>query len=193
MNHTQISTNTRLETKRTVLRYPKLEDAPAIFSVVASPQFPEQLPLNEMDTLPKIETWLKRLGEFWKENRVYSWIMEDCSLGNLLGQVTLSRIEGDNMWALAFWTHPEHWGKGYATEGAERVLSFGFEELGAKKIWAAAGIWNQGSIHVLKKLGMKYLGDNPEGYYSKGKPIPTHEYEIARESWNPLEEAECNE
>lgn len=112
--------------------------------------------------------------------------MEDGDSSQLLGQVTLSKIEGDNKWALAFWTHPAYWGQGYATEGTERLLSFGFKELGAKTIWAAAGTWNRGSNRVLVKLGMTYLGDNPQGHFSKGEPIPTHEYEISRKSWENI-------
>ena len=115
--------------------------------------------------------------------------MEEYDSNQLFGQVTLSKIEGKHKWALAFWTHPNHWGKGYATEGAERILKFGFEELRANVIWAAAGTWNLGSNRVLKKLGMAYLGDNPQGYYSKGKPISTHEYEISKATWKKLNKA----
>ena len=186
MSSARISTDTKLKTERMHLRYPKLEDSHAIFSVVSSAEFPEQLPLKEMDSLQKIEIWLFRLIELWKEGRVYTWIMVDRDTNQLLGQVTLSKIEGDHKWALAFWTNPDQWGKGYATEGTERILKFGFEELGAKTIWAAAGIWNKGSNRVLEKLGLKYIGDNPKGYYSKGKPIPTHEYVISREHWETI-------
>ena len=186
MESARTSTRKALKTKRILLRYPMLQDAPVIFSVVSSPEFPEQLPLKEMDSLNKIEFWLKRLYELRIEGQVYSWIIEDINTRNLLGQVTLSKIEGDNRWALAFWTHPAHWGKGYATEGAERVLSFGFEELGAKTIWAAAGIWNVGSCRVLEKLGLRYTGENPQGYYSKGELIATREYEISLTSWENM-------
>jgi ribosomal-protein-alanine N-acetyltransferase len=186
MGNVQISRDKIITSKQMLLRHPKLSDAVEIFSVVSSPKFPEQLPLKEMDSLDKIETWLKRLIELWDEGGVYSWIMEKQVTNQLLGQVTLSKIEGDHRWALAFWTHPDHWGKGHATEGAERILKFGFEELGAKTIWAAAGTWNVGSNRVLEKLGMKYIGDNPKGYFSKGEPIPTHEYEISRENWETL-------
>ena len=179
----KVAIDTILTSERLTLRPQKAEDASTIFSVVGSPEFPEQLPLKEMDSPHKIETWLQRLAELWEEGQVYSWIMEERDSGQLLGQVTLSKIEGDNKWALAFWTHPHHWGKGYATEGAERIVKFGFEELGAKTIWAVAGKWNLGSNRVLEKLGMTYLGDNPQGYYSKEEPISTHEYEISRETW----------
>ena len=190
MRNNHISIDTKLTSKRLLLRLPKPADAPFIFTVVRSSEFPEQLPLKEMDALSKIEAWLKRLIELWKDGQVYSWIMEERDSGQLLGQVTLSKIEGDNKWALAFWSHPKYWGKGFASEGANRVIKFGFEELGAKTIWAAAGKWNLGSNRVLEKIGMTYIGDNPEGYFSKGEPIPTHEYEISKTIWGKLNRAD---
>ncbi|NIN68021.1 MAG: GNAT family N-acetyltransferase, partial [Anaerolineae bacterium] len=67
-------------------------------------------------------------------------------------------------WALAYWTHPERWGEGYATEGAQCVIKFGFERLGAASIWAGAAEWNHASNRVLEKLGMVHMSDNPQGY-----------------------------
>jgi ribosomal-protein-alanine N-acetyltransferase len=174
---------TILKTKRLFLRYPKLDDAAQIFFAVKSPQFPEQLPLQEMSTEKEIKDWLRRLQERWKTGQVFSWIVEDRGSRNILGQMTLSKLEGDNLWAMAFWIHPDHWSKGYATEGAERLLAFGFEEIGAEKIWAGAGEWNIGSCRVLEKIGMSFIGNNSKGYYSKGEPIATQEYEITRKHW----------
>ena len=172
-----------LASKRLLFRYPEISDASFIFTVVKSPQFPDQLPLKELITEGEAKNWVKRLQEGWASAEVFSWIVEDSESGDIVGQMTLSKMEGDNMWALAFWTHPDHWGKGYATEGAARILAFGFEVIGAKKIWAGAGEWNKGSCQVLEKIGMKYTGTNPRGYYSTGQPIKTREYEISREKW----------
>ena len=183
MKDVNISIDTILKTKRLILRYPKLNDAAEIFSVVISPQFPEQLPLKEMNSVSEIEEWLRRLQENWATGQGFSWVVEDRYSGKMLGQVTLSKVEGENVWAMAFWIHPDYWGKGYATEGAERLLAFCFEEIGAKKIWAGAGEWNKGSIRVLEKIGMKYKGDNPKGYYSGGELIATRDYEISRVRW----------
>ena len=175
-----IPTDTTLKTERMILRYPKHSDAERIFASIQSPKFPEQLPLKEIAALSEVETWIKALQQGWSKNRVFSWVMEAQKTGEFLGQVTLAKKEENDTWALAFWTAPEHWGAGYATEGAERILRFGFEDLGAKKIWAGAGVWNIGSCRVLEKLGMNYIGNNPKGYYAKGKPIETREYEISR-------------
>ncbi len=174
--------DTVLKTRRLTLRYPRLDDAPAIFSAVRSPQFPERVPLKEMGTVGEFEGWLRSLQEDWSLGRRYSWILEDADSGQVVGQVALTAM-GDDIWAMAFWTHPDCWGEGYATEGAGRVLAFGFQELGAAKIWAGAGTWNKGSIRVLEKLGLEYIGDDPEGYYSWGRPIATQEYAISRERW----------
>jgi len=185
-----IPVDTILKTKRLKLRYPKPDDATEILSVVQSPQFPDQLPLKELKTVSEIENWLKRLQDHWAKGRVFSWIVDDLDTGKILGQVTLSKTEGDNRWAMAFWTHPNHWGKGYATEGAERVLAFGFEEVGAKNIWAGAGEWNKRSYRVLEKLGMRYTGNNSQGYYSKGMSITTLEYEISKKGWRKGRESQ---
>ena len=50
------------------------------------------------------------------------------------------------------------WGKGYATEAAERILQYGFEDLRLDKIVAVAYPENEASINVMKKLGMSHVG-----------------------------------
>ena len=185
MKSISVPTDTVLRTTRLRLRYPRLEDAQAIFSAVRSPQFPDRVPLKEMGAVGEVAEWLRSLQEGWTDGRRFSWILEERGSGQLVGQAALSAV-GDAVWAMAFWTHPECWGRGYATEGAGRVLAFGFQKLGAEKIWAGAGTWNQGSIRVLEKLGMEYTGDNPKGYISWGQPMATEEYAISRERWQRI-------
>ena len=50
----------------------------------------------------------------------------------------------------------EHWGKGYATEGARAALAFGFESLGLQEIVAMTTPANARSRHVMEKLGMTH-------------------------------------
>ena len=44
-----------------------------------------------------------------------------------------------------------------ATEGAKRCITYGFSELGIKKIVAVAPKINEPSIHVMKKIGMRMV------------------------------------
>ncbi len=50
--------------------------------------------------------------------------------------------------------HKDYWNKGYATEAARKILSFGFENLQLHRIEAGCAIENIGSISVLEKIGM---------------------------------------
>jgi RimJ/RimL family protein N-acetyltransferase len=55
-------------------------------------------------------------------------------------------------WRLAF----EHWGRGYATEGARAALKSGFEELGLDEIVSFTVPENVRSRHVMEKIGMTH-------------------------------------
>jgi len=58
----------------------------------------------------------------------------------------------------------EHWGKGFATEGARACLAHAFEVLGLKEIYSVASMGNIPSIRVMQKIGMTYAGqvDHPQ-------------------------------
>jgi RimJ/RimL family protein N-acetyltransferase len=47
------------------------------------------------------------------------------------------------------------WGKGYATEGSQALLSKAFTELGVRLVWAETMWVNQASRHVMDKLEMR--------------------------------------
>jgi RimJ/RimL family protein N-acetyltransferase len=55
-------------------------------------------------------------------------------------------------WRLAF----DHWGHGYAQEGARAVLAFGFEKLGLNEIVSFTSVNNLRSRHVMERIGMAY-------------------------------------
>lgn len=174
--------DTVLKTGRLLLRHTRVGDAPAVFAAVQSPRFPDRVPLKEMSTVAEFEEWFRELQEDWVNGRAFLWILEDRDSDQVRGQVMLSAA-GDHVWTMAFWIHPDDWGKGYATEAAERLLAYGFDELGAEEIRAGAGEWNERSIRVLEKLHMEHTGDDPKGYTSWGLPIATKEYAICRERW----------
>ena len=60
-------------------------------------------------------------------------------------------------WRLAF----EHWGHGYATQGAKAVLEYGFNHAGLKEIVSFTLPANKRSIAVMEKIGiMRHVADD---------------------------------
>ena len=59
---------------------------------------------------------------------------------------------------IAFFLHPDHWGRGHATEVARTLLDFGFTTLGFHRITGTCDPRNAASARVLGKMGMQYEG-----------------------------------
>jgi RimJ/RimL family protein N-acetyltransferase len=72
---------------------------------------------------------------------------------------------------LGYRLRPETWGKGYATEGAAALLLDAFSRPGITRVYAHSLLDNPGSIKVMEKIGMTYVG--PWSY----RGLPGAEYE----------------
>jgi RimJ/RimL family protein N-acetyltransferase len=86
-------------------------------------------------------------------------------------------------WRLA----PEFWGKGYVTEAAERLLDFGFTDLGSDEIISFA-VWNnERSLAVMRRIGMTAEPDSDfdhPGVPDSRVELMRHAfYRLAREDW----------
>jgi len=85
-------------------------------------------------------------------------------------------------WRLAF----NHWGKGYATEGALAALKYGYETLGLEEIVSFTAVANQRSRHVMEKIGMHH---RPEDDFDHPKlaeehPLRKHVlYRLEKSEW----------
>lgn len=165
-----------LETTRCILRYPLTDDSLRLLSAFTSDDFPKYVPLGQIDSIEQVDDWIKGAQARWAKGQGYTWTVERKSDSIVVGQVTLVQLGIGSTWSLAFWTHPDCWGQGYATEIASCAIDYAFRELSASRVWAATAKWNEASLRVLQKLGMKYLRDNNEGYRIDDEPIPTKEF-----------------
>jgi RimJ/RimL family protein N-acetyltransferase len=55
--------------------------------------------------------------------------------------------------------HPDHWGRGYATEAARGAIGYAFDTLGLDEVAAATLPDNARSRAVMERLGMTFAGD----------------------------------
>ena len=176
-----------IRTSRCRLRCPQADDAERLLSAFTSPNFPKDLPLGRLSTIEQVHRWTKGCRSRWESGSGYTWTAEKQEDSLIVGQVTVIQMADKISWALAFWTHPDVWGQGYATEMVVAAVDFSFEMLGAERIWAGASHWNMASRRVLVKIGMTYVGDNPEGYEVDNQPVPVQEYELQRTKWLAIE------
>ena len=71
-------------------------------------------------------------------------------------------VHGVDFTSVGFVLADQAWGRGIAAEIGEAQLAFGFEQLNCDRLLGLADPKNGPSIHILKKLGMRYLKDITE-------------------------------
>ncbi len=78
---------------------------------------------------------------------------------------------------------PQQWGKGYATEAAQAIVAFGFDELLLHRIWAECVADNVGSARVLEKLGMRREAQLREHQFYRDRWWDTLIYAVLDREW----------
>ena len=76
--------------------------------------------------------------------------------GETVGDFSLWRRSAEHRQGeIGFVTHPDHQGRGYATEASRALLRLGFEVLGLHRIVASCDARNVASARVMERLGMR--------------------------------------
>jgi RimJ/RimL family protein N-acetyltransferase len=144
-----------LRTERLTLRMFREADFEQYAKLCADPEVVRYL--GEGKTLSRAEAWrqMAMLIGHWQLRGYGPWAVEETSSGNLVGRIGFFNPEGwpgfEAGWVLA----REHWGKGYAIEGARRALDYAFSEMGREHVISLIHPENLGSIKVAERLGEK--------------------------------------
>lgn len=163
---------TTIETARLRLRTPTLDDAVELAGIYGDPEVMRFIgagtPLSPDQTARAVETMLQR----WQVDGFGLLSVERGEDGRLLGEIGLlawdpaqwstgSRSEiGESAEIEIGWTLArEHWGLGYATEGATAVRDWALGELGLERLISLIYPDNTSSIRVAEKLGERYERD----------------------------------
>ena len=168
-----------LLTDRLRLRVISLSDLDLVWSASQFKGFNDGMvwdpPANKDELIPITR---KNLLE-WSEGISFVFTIELIESDKPVGRIAIRRDDKPLTWNIGFWVHPTQQGRGYATESAQAILSFGFDELNASVITTAHAVWNTPSKRVIEKLGFKFINENPNGFMKAGKAVPEFCYEMA--------------
>lgn len=87
---------------------------------------------------------------------------------------------------LGYWIGVPFWGNGYATEAAQAVVRYGFEQLKLNRIFASHFKGNLASGCVLRKLGMRHEGCIREAVLKWGEFVDLELYATLREEFSAI-------
>ncbi len=104
--------------------------------------------------------------------------------GRLIGNCGLRKENPESQVAdIGYELSPDYWGKGYASEAIARLVAFGFERLGLRRVWARTTSDNQSSRRVLEKLGMRLEGRMRSHERVDGRWVDRLIYGILADEW----------
>ena len=142
-----------LGTERLVLRMFRDEDLDAYAAFCADPYVMRFL--GDGRPMSRSDAWrhMAMLVGHWSLRGYGMWAVEERSTGALVGRIGLHRPEGWPGGELGWTLAREHWGRGFATEGARAALEYAFGELGWKRVISLIHPENRASIRVAERLG----------------------------------------
>ncbi|MEB1808346.1 MAG: GNAT family N-acetyltransferase [Bacillaceae bacterium] len=148
-----------ITTRRLLLRLFQTSDAEAVTKLCNNYNIYKNTlylpyPYVKQDAL----SWMEHHLENFNANKSYEFAVTDKETGELYGAIALSHNQAFHHGEIAYWIGEEYWGHGYATEAAQAILQFAFNEKQYHKVFARYFQSNPASGRVLQKLGLKQEG-----------------------------------
>ena len=103
------------------------------------------------------EAWIETHAPRWEAKKVLALAVTGEADG-LVGAMSLHLTLEHRRAELGYWIGVPFWNRGYATEAAGALITYGFNELGLSRIEAQHFTRNPASGKVLEKVGMKREG-----------------------------------
>ncbi|GAB4059501.1 GNAT family N-acetyltransferase [Catellatospora paridis] len=102
----------------------------------------------------------------------------------VIGTVELVwRSEEDRTAELGYVFHPDHGGRGLATEAATALLDWGFGEFGLHRVFARCHGRNEASARLMSRLGMRQEAHNVESYLFGGEWADQLVFAVLAREW----------
>lgn len=142
---------TEFETENLKLTRPYLTDAEAMYEALSDPVIFRYNAWKRHESSLETFAFVNNLMLRYEQGDA-EWVIREKSDDTAIGIICL-RENGDASAEIGFWLNAKYHGKGYGSEAVEKIVRFGFEECGIKKIEAYCHPKNNISIRILMKYG----------------------------------------
>ena len=166
-----------LRTERLLLRPIRLRDVVDVYEYAQDEEWARYFNPHTLDYVERFVS--NAVTAPWDVGPRFSIVLDSKVIGGVGLAIEPEHHRADLAYSLA----REHWGKGFAMEFTERVVRWGFEDLGLEKISAHADAGNRRSWNVMEKLGMTREGLLRSNSIVRGERHDDVLYGLLRQEW----------
>ncbi|HEX9122657.1 MAG TPA: GNAT family N-acetyltransferase [Actinomycetota bacterium] len=175
-----------LQTERLLLRPFVADDFDALLAMQSRPDVVRYLywhPRDEAEVRTALGKKLASVG-IHSEGDVIALAAVLKETNEVVGDLILQLISAEHQTGeIGFIVHPDHQGRGYATEAARVFLRIAFEDLRLHRVIGRVEARNAASGRVLEKLGMRQEAHLVENEFVKGEWQSELVYAILEREW----------
>ena len=147
-----------MRTSRLILRPFRPADAAPLHRLMDDAAVMQYFPGGAVPTQEQVVQLVQRQIDHWAEHELGWWAVTLPESGELIGWNGLQYLPETEEVEVGYLLGKQHWGQGYATEGARVGLHYGFGQLQLDRIVGLVHPDNLASQRVLSKLGMTLTG-----------------------------------
>lgn len=178
-----------IQTKRLVLRDFEETDWKSVHDYASDQEVVRYMdwgPNTEEESESFIQRALAHQKEIPRKNFTLAIVLK--ATNTLIGGCGIYVSNPDNREGyIGYVLNRNFWGRGYATETAQALLEFGFNQLKLHRIFATCDPENTASARVLEKIDMRREGHFRGHKWAKGKWRNSLLYAILDYEWERLE------
>jgi RimJ/RimL family protein N-acetyltransferase len=177
-----------LRTPRLALRPYRADDLSAVYDIQSRPEVTRYL-LFGVRTLDQVRTALAEriqagAPDHDGDRLILALAVVLPETGAVIGDVVLFwQSREHRQGELGYIFHPDHGGRGYATEAARTMLRLGFERYGLHRIVGRIDARNAPSARVLERLGLRREAHFVQNEFIKGEWTDEVVYAMLEDEW----------
>lgn len=147
----------QFQTERLILRKPRTDDAPAIFTACAQdPEVTRYMTWRPHKNVEETYSIVKLMLKLWDEGNAYSYVITFGGSDSVIGMIAM-HPDGFKV-GIGYVLARAHWSKGYMTEAVRAVAGWALRQSDIYRVFAVCDVENQASARVMEKAGMSREG-----------------------------------
>lgn len=134
------------------------------------------------ETRDQVAAAIARVQARWAEFGHGWWSLVELDSAEVIGAGCIQHLEhkSENPLEIGWRLRRDCWGRGYASEAAQRMAQFAFEDIGVPLLYSVCQTGNRASERVMRRLGMQSAG------IARHYEMEVMVYTLERERWRAL-------